>query len=79
VDRTLGYGGLSEFARASINFAEEDPVRNHLREATLAVTSATDWLPRMGVGPERASSKTRTPNIRVPIARLLGTESVQAV
>jgi hypothetical protein len=52
VDRTLGYGGLSGVASASINFTEEDPVRNHLREAALAVTSATDWLPCMGVDPE---------------------------
>jgi hypothetical protein len=71
VDRDCGHGGLPEAARSSIHFTEEDTVRNIIWEAAPAVASATDWLPCMGVDPERASSKTRTQIVRVPVARLL--------
>ncbi|KAK9845696.1 hypothetical protein MYU51_006856, partial [Penicillium brevicompactum] len=58
-------------ARTSIDFTEEDTVRNIVREAALVVASATDRLPRMGVDSQRASSKARTQVVRVPNARLL--------
>jgi hypothetical protein len=71
VDRAFRNGSLPEAARPSIDITEDDTVRKIIREAALAAASTTDWLPRMGVDPEGASSKTGTQIIRVPIAGLL--------
>jgi hypothetical protein len=79
VDRALRHGSLSGAAGASINPAQEDTVRSHLREATQAAAPATARLPRMGIDPQRASGETRTTIVGVPTARLLRTQSVQTV